>query len=202
TAMSFDNKDAVPPVTIHLNCNEISSKIKDNTLIHGKNLEAHIGTKERKNKNSAKEGALVINAKELKYADLKNKNILAIKNGNFITEFHDNNTQKSSNSKQSSSISNYAIKGMINYKEAFIFAKSFPQTIKSNNARLTFKNNEIVLNRVELNSEKSDCVLTGIIYTSKDQQNKSQINGSLRLISNNMNYNELYNTYIDGSSNS
>lgn len=202
TAMSFDNKDAVPPVTIHLNCNEISSKIKDNTLINGKNLEAHIGTKERKNKNSAKEGALVINAKELKYADLKNKNILAIKNGNFITEFHDNNTQKSSNSKQSSSISNYAIKGMINYKEAFIFAKSFPQTIKSNNARLTFKNNEIVLNRVELNSEKSDCVLTGIIYTSKDQLNKSQINGSLRLISNNMNYNELYNTYIDGSSNS
>lgn len=202
TAIAFDNKDAIPPVTVHLDCNEVNSKIKDNILLNGKYIEAHIGTKERKSKESAKEGALVVNAKELKYADLKNKNIFAIKGGSFITEFNDNDSKNLSNSKKSSRIGNYSIKGMINYKEAFIFSKSFPQTIKSNNARLTFKNNEIVLNRLELQSEKSDCVLTGIISTFKDQQNKNQINGSIHLISNNMNYNELYNTYLGGSSNS
>lgn len=202
TAIALDKKDAIPPVTIHLDCNEVNSRIKDYILLNGKYIEAHIGTKERKNKDSAKEGALVINAKELKYADLKDKSIFAIKDGSFITEFNDKDSKSLSNSKQSSKIGNYSIKGMINYKEAFIFSKSFPQTIKSNNARLTFKNNEIVLNRLELKSEKSDCVLTGIISTSKKQKDKNHINGSLHLISNNMNYNELYNTYLGGTSNS
>lgn len=59
------------------------------------------------------------------------------------------------------------------------------------NTQLSFKNNQLSVNRAQIKTGKSDFMLSGIISTTKAKNDKNLYEGTLQVLAGNINYNEI-----------
>lgn len=171
-------------LTTRINCKELQAQLNSNHWINAQSLTLFAGTKSLSFKNKS-EAACVIQADEIQYLDNKEQNAIALNNSNFILELHPNANNK------------WDIKGLLNFHESQIYTSYFPIDIKAQQARVSFNNDQISINHVQMNVGESDCILSGIFTVSENPKAKIPlIEGTVNLLGEYINYNELKKTLL------
>lgn len=191
TVLSKDTS-AIVPVTAHLNCATLQAKLDRNNWAAVEGLELHAGSKPAANHPRKQEGAIVLKANELKYLDAYRQNAIVLKNSEFITELRPQ-------TKAAESASKWDVKGMLSCNESQVYSAYFPLKVNLRKAQLSFQNNQLILNRLQVQAGKSDCILSGMLHanpTPKAQEPK--LEGSLQVLSNTIDYDELKQSFLYG----
>lgn len=192
TALSKE-VNAATPVTLHLDCNSFQAKLDKNKWVSAEEAEIHAGTKASLRHKNRNEGAVVLKANTFKYLDAYEQSALVLHKGEFVTELRPSNAQASR------SLKDWDIKGVLNFEKSQLYSPYFPLMVNLNQTRLSFQNNQLVLNRVQMQSGKSDCTLSGIIHThSQTPASPTQLEGTFQLLSGNIDYDELKQTFLYG----
>lgn len=191
TALSQDTSKAIP-VTAHLNCANIQAKTNKSNWVSAEKIELHVGTKPSSINIKELEGALVLKAETLKYLDTHHQNAIVFTQSNFITEARPKK-------KKIKEASKWNIKGLLDFKHAQVYSSYFPSIINLEQTRIGFENDQLILNRLKVKSGESDCMLSGMLRIEPSTDNKSkQLAGNIQILSGNINYDELKQTYLYG----
>lgn len=185
-----------PPITLHLNCKQIEARLDKDKWISASGVSLHAGSKVSQNDKSRNEGALVIDAATLKYIDNSKENAIILNKCNFIAE------ARPSSSKSESTLGlfkDWDLKGILNFESSKCYTHYFPQMTTINNIQLSFRNNQLSVNRAHIKTKKSDFMISGIIYSDKHKGNINKYEGTLQILANNINYNELKGIVSKGS---
>lgn len=179
---SGDNQSA--PITAHVSCQKLQTQINANRWLAAEGIKMSAGTKSIKTTPKT-EAACIIKTDRFQYLDTKEQNAISLNNSEFIAELHPGENTK------------WDIKGLINFQDSKLYTSKYPIDIMAKQGRIGFKNNQLSLNHLQLNVGESDCILSGIITNNiKPKQNEAQIEGTLHLLADNINYNELKETLL------
>lgn len=177
-----------PPVTVHLDCNQLEAKLDKNKWMSASRVSLHAGTKVSKANKSRNEGALVIDAATLKYIDNSQENAIILNKCNFIAEARPSSAGTAQPFKI---LKDWDVKGILNFESSSFFIHYFPQIATVSNTQLSFKNNQLSVNRAQIKTGESDFMLSGIISSTKGNTDKNKYEGTLQILANSINYNEL-----------
>lgn len=191
TALSKDSSSSVP-ITTHLNCRTFQAKLDKNNWASTEGLELHVGTKPSPTNKKKYEGALVLKANTFKYLDSYRQNAIVLQNGEFITELRPKE-------KTAGVTSKWDVKGMLSFNSSQVYSAYFPLMVNLKQTRLSFQNNQLILNRLQMKAGKSDCIVSGILNTNPMPKAQApKLDGSLQILSNVINYDELKQAFLYG----
>ena len=171
------------PLTTHLDCKSFLADLGELRSISAKDLKIHAGTQNIAITSKKSETACVINAKQFKYLDKKGQNVLSLNKAEFITELRPNSHNE------------WDVKGMMNFENSQIYTSYYPTIINVKNAQLSFNNNQLSFNHLKLNIGDSDCLISGIL-TNNSQKDKPLLEGTLHILSDHINYDELKDIFL------
>lgn len=172
------------PITIHANCDKLQAQLKTEQWVYAKEIKVDAGSQSII-VNPQKDAACAVQAKEFQYIDKKKQNAIAINDGKFIAEFSPGNNKK------------WDFKGLMIFQDSQIYTSCYPINIKAQKVRVGFTNNQIAVNHVQLNVGESDCILSGVLSTNeKSTHNPSKIEGTLHVLADYINYDELKSTLL------
>lgn len=177
--------NAPVPITAHIDCSEIQAQLNKDQWISSQGVKITAGSKSIVI-NPKNEAACIIQAEKFQYLDRKRQNAAALDNGEFIAEFYPSNNNK------------WDFKGLINLQEGEFYTSEYPIDIRTQKARIDFKNNQMSLNHMQLSIGNSNCLLSGIITINEVSQNNnnSQLEGTLRVLAEYIDYNQLKETFL------
>lgn len=191
TALSKDTA-ALVPVTAHLNCAVLQAKLDKENWASAEGLELHAGTKPSPTGKKQYEGALMLKANRLKYLDSHRQNAIVLEGGEFITELRPK-------TKNSGNASKWDFKGMLSFNGSQVYSAYFPLMVNLRQTRFGFQNNQLVLNRLQVQAGKSDCILSGMLHTNPVPKGEEpKLEGTLQLLSNAIDYDELKQAFLYG----
>ena len=183
TAINSGNNQSVP-ITAHISCQKLQTKINANRWLAAEGIKMSAGTKSIKT-TPRTEAACIIRTDKFQYLDTKEQNAVSLNNSEFIAELHPGENTK------------WDIKGLINFQDSKLYTSKFPIDIIAKQGRIGFKNNQLSLNHLQLNVGESDCIISGMITNNiKPKLNEPQIEGTLHILADNINYNELKETLL------
>lgn len=191
TALSKDTS-ALVPVTAHLNCAVLQAKLDKDNWASAEGLELHAGTKPSPTGKKRYEGALMLKADKLKYLDSHRQNAIVLEGGEFITELRPK-------ARTAGSASKWDLKGMLSFNGSQVYSAYFPLMVNLKQARLGFQNHQLVLNRLQMQAGKSDCIISGMLHTNPAPKGEEpKLEGTLQILSNTINYDELKQAFLYG----
>ena len=190
-----NDSNAVTPVTAHMNWEKLRGQMNQFTAMSVLNGELHVGTKPSAQNKNKMEGAFVFRADDTKYMDAKEKLATHVSSANLISEF-----QPSPNhSGNELTLKNWQVKSQLDFSSATLISSYFPERIDISESRVGIRNNQLVLNRLNINSGNTAMMLSGIIATENDSvSQKSQIDGSLLLVAENIDFDEFSSLFLSG----
>ena len=181
TALVKGKKEETP-ITTHINCTKLQAQLNANRWISTEGVTIHAGSKSAviSPKSAA---ACIVKADKLQYIDNKEQNVVLLKESEFITELHPGINNK------------WDIKGLINFQNSQIYTSYYPIDIRTQNTRLSFKNNQLSLNNTLVKVGESDCILSGILTVNNHPKpNEPKVEGTIHALADYINYNELKET--------
>lgn len=191
TVWSQDD-NSVTPVTVHLNCSKVQTKTSQNSWVLAEQLELHAGTKPSGADPKRNEAALVLDAGILKYLDTYNQNAVILRQSKFVSEARPHKKKKPFSSE-------WDIKGMLDFDHSQVYSVYFPLMVTLKHTRIGFENNQFILNRMQIQAGKSDCMLSGMLGFDSIPNGKSRkLEGNLHLLSRNIDYDELKQAFLYG----
>lgn len=193
TALSKDST-ALVPVTAHLDCGTFQAKLDKDNWASTEGLELHVGTKPSSANKKRYEGALVLKANTMKYLDSHWQNAIVLENGEFITELRPKDKAAGT-----TVASRWDIKGMLSFNGSQVYSAYFPLKIDLKQTRLSFQNNQLMLNRLQMKAGKSDCIVSGVLNTNPaPKAQEPKLEGSLQVLANAIDYDELKQAFLYG----
>lgn len=196
TALSL-HKDDVSPVTTHWNCRMLEARWNNSSIWTAvQNMELHAGVKPVGKNLLQGESGLMFKADKLKYLDPSKQQAFVFDKLQLMSEIRPSAKNMVGGEK-------HLVKGVLEFDQSQIYIPQFPMLTSVSYAYLSFQNNQLILNRMHVKAGKSDCMLSGSLSLPEagDKRNaKSQVEGSLRILSSNIDYDELEKTFSYGSS--
>lgn len=191
TALSKDTSSLVP-ITAHLDCGTLQAKLDKNNWISTEGLELHAGAKPSPANKKKYEGAVVLKASKCKYLDSYRQNAIVLENGEFITELRPKE-------KATGTTTKWDVKGILSFNGSQVYSAYFPLMVNLKQTRLSFQNNQLILNRLQMQVGKSDCILSGMMHANPaPKAQEPKLEGSLQILSNSINYDELRQAFLYG----
>lgn len=188
TSISKEN-EVNPPVTVHLNCSQMEARIDKSQWMSATEMTLHAGTKVSPTDKTRNVGAIVVDAANFKYIDNNQENAIVLNKCNFIAEAHPLTSKGTE--PPFKFLKDWDVKGILNFETSKCFICIFPQMTSISNTQLSFKNNQLSVNRAQIKTGKSDFMLSGIISTTKAKNDKNLYEGTLQVLAGNINYNEI-----------
>ena len=191
-------KDEVSPITTHWNCKFLDARWNNNSSAWTsiQNLELHVGVKPVGNNLLHGEGGLMFKADKLKFLNPYRQQAFIFDKMQLISEIRPVEEKQRTSEKHN-------LKGVLEFERSQMYIPQFPMLTCINHAYLGFQNHQLTLNRLHVQAGKSDCLLSGSLSMA-DAKNKKvgtpQVEGSLRILSANIDYDELERTLSYGAS--
>lgn len=177
-------KHTSTPVTVHVSCDKLQAQLKTEQWVYAKDLKVDAGSQSIV-VTPKEEAACVVQAQEFQYIDKTKQNAIAMNDGKFIAELSPGKNNK------------WDFKGLMMFQDSKIYTSYYPIDIKAQKARIGFTNDQITVNHVQLNVGESDCILSGVLSTNdKSTNNPSKIEGTLHVLADYINYDELKSTLL------
>lgn len=190
-------KDKVSPITTHWNCKLLDARWNNSSAWTSiQNLELHIGIKPIGNNLLQGEGGLMFKADKLKFLNPYKQQAFIFDKIQLMSEIRPVEEKQKTSEKHN-------LKGVLEFDQSQMYIPQFPMLTCINHAYLGFQNHQLTLNRLHVQAGKSDCLLSGslsMVDTKKKKVGTPQIEGSLRILSANIDYDELERTLSYGIS--
>lgn len=191
TALSKDTS-ALVPVTVHLDCAILQAKLDKRNWVSAEGLELHAGTKPSLADKRSPEGALVLKANALKYLDAERQNAVVLGKGEFVTELRPK-------AKTDRTTSKWDAKGMLNFDGSQVYSAYFPLKVNLGQTRLSFQNNQFILNRLPMQAGKSNYILSGMLHANPaPKAQESKLEGAIHIWASTIDYDELKQAFLYG----
>lgn len=196
TAISL-RKDEVSPITTHWNCKLLDARWNNSSAWTSiQNLELHVGVKPIGNNLLNGEGGLMFKADKLRFLNPYRQQAFIFDKIQLISEIRPVEEKRRTGEKHN-------LKGVLEFERSQMYIPQFPMLTCINHAYLGFQNHQLTLNRLHVQAGKSDCFLSGSLSVADAKNKRSgvpQVEGSLRILSANIDYDELERTLSYGVS--
>lgn len=181
---------AVVPVTAHLNCASLQAKLSQGNWASAETLELHAGTKPSATDRGKSEGAIVVKANAFKYLDTRQQQAIVLQQGELVSE---------ARPKEGGIAGKWDLKGMLNFNQAQVYSAYFPLMTHIRQTRLSFQNDQLILNRLQVQAGRSDCILSGMLHANaKPKPCAPKLEGSVQMLASNIDYDELKQAFLYG----
>lgn len=188
TALAQESREAVP-VTAHLNCASLQARLDRDNWVSAETLELHAGTKPAADRRES-EGALIVKAAAFKFLDTRQQQALSLQQGELVGE---------ARPKEGGIAGKWDLKGMLDFNRAQVYSAYFPLMTRIGQTRLSFRNDQLILNRLQVQAGKSDCILSGMLHANaKPKPGEPKLEGSVQMLAGNIDYNELKQAFLYG----
>lgn len=196
TAIPTKKEDAAP-LTTHWNCKMLEARWDDSSVWASvQDMELHAGVKPVGRNLLLGESGLMFKAGKLKYMNPFKQQAVILDKVQLISEVRPTAEVQAVGGK-------YFVKGVLEFDRSQMYIPQFPMLTYVNHAYLSFQNNQLTLNRLQVKAGKSDCMLSGSLslVTGKERKSgTSPVEGFLRILSANIDYDELEKTLSYGMS--
>lgn len=189
------DSDAVTPVTAHMKWNRLKGQISQSVALSLQEGELHTGFKPSVINKRNVDGALVLKSDNFRLMDANNKLASQFSDMNLISEFQ----PSSPVSGKELSLKNWNVKSQLEFSNASLVSSFFPQRLDFNNSRVGIRNNQLLLNRLQISSGDTKLLLSGILSTMGDSLLKRpEIEGDLLLLADNIDFDEFSSLFLSG----
>ena len=179
------DSDAVTPVTAHMKWNRLKGQISRGVALSLQEGELHTGFKPSAINKRNVDGALVLKSDNFRFMDANNKLASQFSDMNFISEFQ----PSSPVSGKELVLKNWNVKSQLDFSNASLLSSFFPQRLDFNNSRVGLRNNQLLLNRLQISSGDTKLLLSGVLSSRGDSLLKiSEIDGNLIIIGGEIHY--------------
>ncbi|MBQ6747741.1 MAG: hypothetical protein IJR07_11960 [Bacteroidaceae bacterium] len=190
-----NDSSMVTPITAHLNWNRLRGQLGSKTAIAVASGEFHAGSKAYSLNRKKMEGAAVLKADDVRLIDGKNKLAIQLSTLNLISEFQ----PSSASAGNELVLKNWQVKGQVDFNKASIVNSYFPQRIDISESRVGIRNNQLILSRLNVQSGNTKMLLSGALISENDSvMNTQRIEGSLRLMADNIDFDDFSSTFLSG----
>lgn len=183
------------PVTVHAECNNAQIKVDETKWMSLEDVELHAGIKESDAYKGRDEGGIVFKSVRLKYIDNKKRTAIISDNCSFLAEMRPVNNAGA----PIDMLRNWDVKGVMNFDEAQAYVSFFPKKTIMKDAQVSFRNNQLSVNRLALKAGQSDMLISGMMYTNlRQSDNKRFYEGTMQILAGSVNFNELQKILANG----
>lgn len=190
-----NDSNTVTPITAHLNWGRLRGQLGSNTTIAVASGEFHAGSKAYPLNRRKIEGAAVLKADDMKLIDGNNKLAMQLSTLNIISEFQPSNVSAGNELV----LKNWLVKGQVDFNKASIVNSYFPQRIDMSESRVGIRNNQLILNRLNVQSGNSKLLLSGALTSENDSvMNMQRIEGNLHIVADNIDFDDFSSSFLVG----
>lgn len=198
TTLAAKSLEGNMPVTVHAECNKLQIETDETKWLALKHVEMHAGVKESETYKGKNEGGIILKSAELKYIDNKERTAVISDNCSFLAEMRPVNN----GDVPIDMLRNWDIKGVMNFEKAQVYVNFFPKKTIMKDAQVSFRNNQLSVNRISLQAGQSDMLVSGMMYTNlRQSDNKRLYEGTIQILAGRVNFNELQKILADGVNN-
>ena len=190
-----NDSNSVTPVTAHMNWDRLRGQLNANTALSVEKGELHVGSKPYTYNKQKMEGAVVFKADDAKFINAKDHLAILLTKTNLISEF----SPSSESAGKEFTFRNWQVKSQVDFTKASILSPVFPQRVDFKESRIGMRNNQLILNRLNVQSGNTSLLLSGSLTTDNDSTvKKRRIDGSLLLMADNIDFDEFSSLFLEG----
>ncbi len=186
----------ITPVTAHLNCKTLDVRINREAWVAAVGAEIHAGIKP--SPGNPKEPVYACFAKAQAFTCYNNltQDFASLKGGQFMAEVVPKASDGSNAPKTFAGRND--IKGLLTFDSSRLYHHQFPTPLSTGQVKLSVKNNQVVFSRSLLQAGNSDLIISGTLE-STDKNGAPYLSGSLSVLSENIDYDEIREILLQGS---
>lgn len=190
-----NDSNSVTPVTAHMNWDRLRGQLNTNTAFAVEKGELHVGSKPYTYNKQKMEGAVVFKADDTKFINAKDRLAMLLTKTNLISEF----SPSSETAGKEFTLRNWLVKSQVDFIKASIISSIFPQRVEFKESRIGMRNNQLILNRLNVQSGNTSLLLSGSLTTDNDSTiKKRRVDGSLHLMADNLDFDEFSSLFLEG----